>query len=306
MKRVLALIAVSAAAFGSTVLAACIGDEPGALPPIPQKDGGDSDTYVPPDNHDAGPPVPQEVDGLLLWLDGADSNSVQRKKPGTDETVVKWVDKSAKKNDYAPRAPEKAPKFAPGSMNGNTMSSVVFSNAGGTYLVGPVISSAEAEAFVVLHPAKRTIGLPPDAKVAYGLWQFGKLASAHPNANGHVQDSFGSLSDQTFFGAVAAQYGSISSPHIYSVVATQHSWDCFFNGALVNLNRPNPYKPGFNPNGSLLGASNNDSPLEPNQFFNGYIAEVIIYGKQLPPADHDKIQAYLAAKWGIALNDGGT
>ncbi|WP_394831063.1 hypothetical protein LVJ94_31590 [Pendulispora rubella] len=313
MKRVFALIAVSTVSLGSAILAACIGDEPGPLPAIPERDSGEPDTFVPPDTGvDAGPAVPKTVEGLVVWLDGADSNSVQRKSPGFDETVVKWLDKSGSNPpyDYAPTAPVRAPKFASNSMNGNTLGSVNFSQNYSQYLVGRALTLSASEVFVVVQSVRKTFGIERDASAAYGFWHFGNVASFHPDDHGYVVDTFGSNQNGVFLGAVAPG-DSIWEPHIFGVVATKPSPSTYYyNGATLAMNAPSGgYSQGFNVNGSLLGATSPNSGINPAtefNYFNGYIAEVVIYNRALPPSDHQKIQSYLSAKWGIALKDGGT
>jgi len=306
MKRVLALIAVSTVSFVSAVLVvACAGDEPGALPPRPEKDASEPDTNTLPD---AGPAVPQTVGGLILWLDGADSNSVQRKLPGSDESVVKWLDKSGNKRDYAPPAPANAPKFAPGTMNGHTMSSVLFGQVYSQHLVGPSLSLSEAEAFVVVQTVRVTYRITGDASPPpYGLWHFGTTASLHPGDDGRLRDSFGSKSNGAFTSADLGA-NAIYAPHIFDVAAGPQAWNAYSNGVALNVERPSPYSFGFNTTGSLIGASNDvEATSSPKFFFNGYIAEVLVYNRSLASADHDAIQSYLAAKWGITLKpDGGT
>ena len=52
--------------------------------------------------------------------------------------------------------------------------------------------------------------------------------------------------------------------------------------------------------GCLLIGANVDLGVNPTHLaFSGYIAEVLVYGKALTVADRQRIEGYLASKWGL-------
>ncbi|WP_394825130.1 hypothetical protein [Pendulispora albinea] len=316
MKRssAMTIAVLCASSAGVMLAAACVGDEPGALPGIPDGgQGGDQDAYRPPPG-DGGTPVdtPKSVAGLVFWLDGADSNAVQRVKPGTDETVTKWADKSPNARDFAPVPAEgcAAPTFDLAALNQRTKSALHFNRVDKQCLKGKTLQGlSAAEAFIVYQTVQ--IANTDDAGViSYGLWQFGSYNPQHPSwyrDNDYAEwwDTFGNTGTP-YNESKVVERGHYWEPRIFGVVSAPNKWFAYFNGVERPATAANEtQKYGFGA-ASFLGIS-----IYPNiggNYFNGYIGEVIAFDRQLPEADHLKIQSYLSAKWGIPLAkpDGGT
>ncbi|WP_394825129.1 hypothetical protein [Pendulispora albinea] len=311
MKRALSLaIVLTLSAAGGFFAAACIGDEPGALPST-NADSGDHDVFNPGlDAGDAGRSqgLPATIPGLVLWLDGDDPDRVRRADPGRNENVTAWLDKSP---STPPRHFESvgasSPLFVKNIFNGR--SALSFTRLSKQYLKGPsFLGLSGAEAFLV---AQTKQYVPPDAAtlVSYGMWQFADVGSYHPAHDNAWHDSFaynkvepGKPPEQGLFWPPPAN--EMFTPHILNVISNAQEWTASVDG-IQRGTKAGSF--GF-PNGpTVVGGTLNSHLSEaaaPDDFFNGLIAEVIVYGQKLTTAEHDAVASYLSTKWGISL-DGG-
>ena len=296
MKRVFLLAAISAAAFGSAAFAvACIGDEPGPLPNTPDNDADQPDTFRPDSGDpDAGQPLPKTLPELALWLDADDSASVVRN--GSND-VTKWTDKSGKGRDFLKTQASNAPRFAPQAMNKNTRNALLFTQSAQQTLTGPKFDGfSNVEAFMVF----QTIDSKADA--AYGLSIFGPYGSQHPAATGLTVEALGSTSFPLSTNEIPA--ANFYDPQIFGVISKPGKYFAYWNGKVLTTSNDNAV--GFSTAGSLIGGTNvNTNTLNPTAWFNGYVAEFIIYARQLTEQEHEAIQSYLSTKWGIPRWDGG-
>ncbi|WP_394831061.1 hypothetical protein LVJ94_31580 [Pendulispora rubella] len=304
MKRVLLLLAAAGASLAGVM---CTGEEPAEVPETPNSDGGNRDGQTPDPDAGGAQPFPKTIPGLTLWLDGADGNSVKRKNAGSDETVTNWLDKSGESppKNFVPVEGQPAPTFDYTAMNEGKMSALAFSQPVGQYLKGPSLAGLPAgEGFIVFH--SKEINAPDGGPhLTYGLWQFGSFHGAHPHFDNNVVESFGSGNQPIYSAGVDG--AEVWKPQIFSVIATLEGYSAFSNAVPLTGGDRYGHVLLFNPYGSLIGANaayQLDAaapPLTPTSYFNGFIAEVLIYDHRLPTAHHDAVQQYLSQKWNIPL-----
>ncbi|WP_394841747.1 hypothetical protein LZC95_32310 [Pendulispora brunnea] len=304
MKRVLLLLAAAGASLGAIM---CTGEEPAEVPEVPAGDAGNVDAQTPPPDGGGGgnQPLPKTIAGLALWLDAQDPSFVQL----ANNVVAKWSDKSGNvpPRDFAPAPGKAAPTFAATALNGK--SALSFVQTSQQVLLGPSLKGLSGgEAFIVFQTADNGLFTDAGQHVGYGLWQFGSYNGSHPefdlpNNKPVIRDGFASTG-QAFSGEIPRD--DVWKPQIFGAVSTVEAWPRFHNGEQLD-GAILDHEVGFNALGSLLGANTafGDGGLEPTNWFNGVIGEVIIYDHRLPTAQHDAVQKYLSEKWNIPLKDAG-
>jgi hypothetical protein len=147
-------------------------------------------------------------------------------------------------------------------------------------------AATAGEVFVVLkHSAAIGVG--------QYLWRMGAEDSNYyaypthyPFSDGIIYDSFGTTTRQT----TGKPAQDLSAYHLYNVVSRAGEWTSRINGVLHYTTATNTFTL---PAGAELGASVNYY----GGYFNGDVAEIIIYDHALTSAERERVQWYLAAKY---------
>ncbi len=87
----------------------------------------------------------------------------------------------------------------------------------------------------------------------------------------------------------------VLQPHIYNVLSQSGEWTARFDGLSNFTTATNTVQFNSSPStNTYIGASH-------NSVFNGRIAEVIVYGRELTTAERQRVNSYVAVKYGVTL-----
>ncbi len=219
---------------------------------------------------------------LVLWLK-ADSGLTQI---GTNTSVLFWADQSGRGNNATQTTGGNQPVWVAGALNGYPV--VSFTAVSNQYFALPNFmntNTAGGEAFVVVKAANQ------NPSTSHALWSIGSGGNGdcgYPTGNpgGEIWDDFGCQLQEV---GVPAQ--PLTQYHIYQVLSTPNTWSAWINGTLQDQTSDNSF--GWT-GGSSLGAGYANS-----SYFDGDIAEVMVFNQGLAPAQRDTIGTYLFSKYGL-------
>ena len=223
---------------------------------------------------DAGPVTavasPLDIAGCVGWWDASDAGSIT----ASGGLVSQWNDKSTAGN-HATASSTARPTTGTRSLNGkNVLDFDGTANAMATSL-------ADTATQTVLFVAVSDVASSSGRLWSYGTTNRGVFSDSGTWAFWRQQTSGAIL-----FGATA----SATSPSVACALFTSNSsLTTFGNGAQGTTNDPV----------DSSGASFNIGK-ETTNFFNGYIAEIVIYNTALSTAERARVESYLATKWGIS------
>jgi fibronectin type 3 domain-containing protein len=213
-------------------------------------------------------------EGLRLWLRAGMGTVVD-----SDSRVKSWMDLSGKGNNLDQFDPAFRPLLA--SENGGRPS-VRFSSARkDNFSLREIMQNAGAgEAFVVVKAASARPSSP-----GRGLWRLGNSnnnnAYYYPNSSGQLSDDFGRGAIQNMGNPVA----DIGQWHVYNVSASPESWIARLNG--IEQHRAGSGAVGWHAT-PLLGGNG-------SYYFDGEIAEILIYDRVLDDGERTALHRYLMA-----------
>jgi len=227
-------------------------------------------------------PVPSV--GLVLWLEANVGIS------GTTGTpIANWPDESGSGNNATQSTGSNQPTLVNNAVNGLP---VVQFNGSSDSLSLPsfLTSETSGEIFAVLKSAT-------GSGVNAGLWQFGNYggnsstisSTLYPNSAGHLMGDFGiagASSPPPFDQGVPFQ--DITQFHIYEANAQSNLWESWINGLPLFESQSNSV--GFTTL-PTIGADHN------SHYFDGDLAEVIVYGRTLSASERQSVIGYLAQKY---------
>jgi len=231
---------------------------------------------------------PTSISGIQLWMDAADSSAASMTLSGS--TVTVWKDKSGNNNHTTARSG--SPALTSAAINGKS----AISMAGG-YYTGPFATANtgnQAHAFAVITidsstgqwPRPLSLGRPgandyPDSTTTFMIIRYNGTQAVGIGRNGQY---------------LSVGFPAYSSPFL---VQSSHNGSMEYmsvNGTLT----PSSYNDGqsgnFNITSYGLGVNTNTGDYF---VWNGYYAEVIYYNAQLSDANRQKVEGYLAWKWGL-------
>ena len=219
------------------------------------------------------PPLPQtpftplQIAGCQLWLDGADTATIDLS--GT--TVIAWADKSSAGNNAA-------------GVGGLTYANntVVFDGSSGYFTTPYTANPVTETVFIVMKyaTAGRAIidGSPGQGNRGLYLYEYDKIG-----LNG-IQS--GPLGNTTLTANTTFLYG-------YTI---NTDTTMYYNGSADG----NGTTPIFGGDGTTsIGAANASSSASASSFLHGTIQEILIYNTPHSTADRQRVEGYLATKWGL-------
>ncbi len=224
---------------------------------------------------------PSDITGNALWLDAADSSTLTL----NGSNVSQWSDKSGNNHHFTQATGTAQPTYRTAGMNGlntlmfNDSSSVLTNN---TLLSAANFSSQQATMFAVFKP---------NSDYMYSI------TSISPTVGGYWR-YYDNLSYISEFRNVRVESVDLNMPTNGAAIAT------FVSGEAAD---PSGYK--FLLNGIQKIAVYPNFGLPENkemligydvfsQFYNGDVAEVVIYNRALSDAERVQVENYLQAKWG--------
>jgi hypothetical protein len=219
--------------------------------------------------------------GLRMWLK-ADAGLAQI---GTSTPVSFWEDQSGNGNNameiYTSSAATR-PTSVTGQLNSRPV--VRFDGSDDFLTLWNLLSGAtDAEAFVVL---KADAELPAANR---GLWRLGGSGnnSRYPATAGTVTEDFASTTARN----IGDPAQPLTNYHIHSVSGTAGQWEARVNGVTQSASAANTFGASASP---LLGYAGSGS-----LYFDGDIAELLVYERVLSPDERDAVGAYLVGKYGL-------
>jgi hypothetical protein len=224
---------------------------------------------------------PTAAPGLQVWLDSADPTALTL----SGSNVTQWRDKSGNNRHGTPPATSNQPTY-----NGN---GILFSAGGVQYLplanVSGMLTNVAFNIFVV----ERNEGTYPQAS-GEGFF----LASETPGDN--QAPVFGY---QTTTQLVFATWGAGTDLIVSNLPSSTTT-------RLWSFNMPQTSNRNINLNGTLVATHTNSTKLSgmPNlsvgravggNYYRGRIYEILIYTTELSQFNRQRVEAYLAWKWGL-------
>jgi hypothetical protein len=233
-------------------------------------DASSSDLYT----TDAGPVVavtqPTDIAGCVGWWDASDAGSITE----SGGLVSQWNDKSTAGN-HATASSTARPTTGTRSLNGKNV--IDFDGTANAMATSLADTATQTVLFVAVSDVASSSGR---------LWSYGTTNRGVFSDSGTWAFWRQQTSGAILFGATA----SATSPSVACALFTSNSsLTTFGNGAQGTTNDPV----------DSSGASFNIGK-ETTNFFNGYIAEIIIFDTALTTAQRASVEAYLAAKWAIS------
>ncbi len=211
------------------------------------------------------------LDGLRIWL----------RPDSFDMGLNVWNDESGHYNDASQYFPENTPQLTEERIAGYLP--VRFDVTRYQYFsLGSAMNGAEAgDVFVVLKTREAN---PSGSR---GLWSFGNGYPNYPSGASGITEHFGSRS---LYAAPVAKE-KLSSWHLYAVSAKQGQWENRLNGGLLFRS---PDHTVYFPQTQLLGSNQ-------IHYFDGDIAEVIVYDRSLSDSERFAVGSCLTGKYGISI-----
>ena len=238
---------------------------------------------------------PRDITGCVLWLDGADSSSNSMALSGL--LVETWKDKSGGGRDFTASGTAR-PTLTPSAIN--SRSAVTF-NGSSTTMTG----NAAAENVIrnlagyTIFTVVRTASVAGGERFAFGvgatiLVRTGQQDSRpliagrrlYADALESITDGSGTLTTGTAFiqtAVVNHSAQSLTGVRNGLVFAT----DATYMTAGTSQNNDAPTSVGTQGGGTY-------------GFWNGEIAEIIVFNTALSANDRGRVEAYLAQRWGIS------
>jgi hypothetical protein len=240
------------------------------------------------------PFVPTSLNKCQLWLDAADPNG-NGILPANNSTLSSWVDKSGLGNNGVPIGT--GPTFITNVKNG--LPGITFPSTSSILLCGNLLTGTNFSMFAVI---KYTSG--GAEQVALSEWKtpaysygsrltFYRFYSIEATANGtSTGRGFGpyTQADTTAFHIYSASLlSSTNSPNSVLIAGTDGNDITYTSSSGPNID--NAYQPF-----SVGGDYEHGSGFYP---VGGYVCEVIVYNYSLTIQEVNKVEGYLAWKWGL-------
>ena len=222
---------------------------------------------------------PKNISGLALWLDATDSASTV-----IDTGVTTWKDKSGNGRDFTQTTGANQPTLT--TLNGKTALSF---NGSSTQMTrtsvtpSSVIDSTGVASFIVYAPSSDT---------TYSVF--------HPGGSVAHRDRF---SDGNSFTSTwrANRFSAILFNKMPSnaagLLVHQHN----ASSHLIRINKVQEYSGSSDfTNYRALSAGTWIIGNGPNNdFLNGTVAEIVVYGREISATEVARVEKYLATKWGL-------
>lgn len=226
---------------------------------------------------------PTYISSLKLWV------AARLFADKTDgDAIATWTDKSGQGNDLTQSSGSLKPLFKQGAVGGRP--ALLFDGVDDFLTVPNFLSAFTAgEVFLVF---KRTIETPPSSAKS-GLWEFGTSSNAtnFPFTNGIIYDDWGTNTRKTTVDPSPA----LASPNIYNVISASGEWTSNLNGTQIYTTASNTV--GFTTTPSIGRSQVTGLDI----FYDGYIAELLIFNAKLGTTDRDYVKNQLGGIYGITV-----
>ena len=214
---------------------------------------------------------------LALWL-RADAVTGVANSNG----ISSWSDLSGRGNNGTQTTSSNRPIWITNALNGYPV--VRFNTTSNQWFDLPNFNSAAtgAETFVVIRAATNMPG------AIRSLWHMGTAdynSVGYPNNSGNIVDDFGSSS----LHAILNTSQPLNQFHVFEEAGQTGFWGAWINAVLIASTVDNGY--GYN-TAQAIGRSGNN-------FFDGDLAEVLVFSRPLTENERLTINRYLLGKYGL-------
>lgn len=241
---------------------------------------------------------PNKISGLIMWLDANDSTSFFDATSGGNNvttdgaSIARWRDKSTSAKDFKQATSGSRPILKIGTQNGRN--SVRFDSIDDFMEMDSNFSGLTAATYFIV--LKIAIDPPTvDTKTGHPIMfiynnRFAGGSSHYPFTDGNIYDTSMTTSRKT----VGNPSPNLTNFHLYNVSSTSNSWTARLNKTQLFTTATNT----FSQEEKTIGRSVGSNAVF--YYFNGDIAEIIVYNSVLSVDNRTSLENYLYQKWGIA------
>ena len=229
-----------------------------------------------------------------LWLDAADSSTVTT----VSGAVSQWNDKSGNARNATQATPDNRPALTSGGLNSRNV--ITFDGSNDWIACAASVFSSQL-AYSWFAVARRS------TTATIGTLFSERISSNNASVQLTAVDTTSIISRATGTSAftVIEQTENISMPttaQILGSVQSATAGTAYRNGTATATNSATKASLTFRP--FLLGGQYDGSPDlgATQQYWTGYIAEFVITQTTLSTLDRQRIEGYLAHKWGLEAN----
>jgi hypothetical protein len=239
---------------------------------------------------------------LEMWLDASDSSTITI----TGSGVSTWADKSSNANDATQSTDGNRPTITAAAQNGLDVLECVVSDpssivgTGKQWLQLPDFSALSAGTVIAV--AKSNADPPSGAggdgrtgAVIACSTSMATLGAHHPYTDGNVYDNFGSTARKS----TGNPTESLASCYLLGIRSAPSDYEFYVNASSHFSTGTNTV--GFSATLSFVGKSL-DASMPQHYGFDGQIAEIVLLNVAATTLQRQKVEGYLAWKWGIESN----
>jgi hypothetical protein len=242
---------------------------------------------------------PRSVGGCAVWFDAADAGAIRF---ASGSNIARWLDKSGFQNHLATNSSNQGfwPTYTSNTLNGRPV--VTFSNAA---MIGGYASPTSTTPHTIFVVAR-----PSAISAFHDLFQVSSFPDGATTGVG-VNLSASYSSNKWFAGSLyGGNDGDVTSNTVASTSRTDIVVATVWPGSNINTTvngttglDSTQVTSSLNTkaNGARTNMGAHWYPPENyyREFYFGYIAEVLAFSKALTVADRQRIEGYLAWKWGL-------
>jgi hypothetical protein len=227
---------------------------------------------------------------LVVWLK-ADTGVII----GQSNEATAWLDQSGSGNDASLLSG--TPVLVNSAVNGRP--AIQFDGVSAAYsLPNFPAAVAQEDLFIVLKVAEA------EPATSAGSWEFGSAGpNYYPASDGTIADDLGS----------GGQYElgnppqSLTQYHVYNVDAATGEWTARINGNIIYSTTNNVFSrwegaPVTLGESVLINGYGSEWSWSYSAFFNGEIAEVLMFNRVLAEPEREAVEMYLAGKYELVTN----
>lgn len=227
------------------------------------------------------PWLPSQLTTLKLWLKGDTLTGA------TGDAITTWPDASGVGNNATQSTGGNRPTLQTAHQNG--LNVVRFNAANNNFFTLPNTFTSYTEGAIAF--VGRDVNDPGTADLQdHGLFHFGNdsVINHYPyGGDNNIYDDFGSSVRKT----VGNPAPSLAAYHVAGFRSKAAQWQYVLNGTVFFNTTTNTVAFRTNPSiGNTITASD---------YFNGYIGEIVFLNEFASTSDWQKIEGYLAWKWGL-------
>lgn len=242
---------------------------------------------------------PRSISGLALWLDASDASTLYQDAAATtpataaNDPVGAWLDKSGNGRNATQATGASRPRIASATTNGRKVAEW-HSSTSRMQIASTAVMNDSMTLFAVAKRGPTAWGGGGGGGYGSILNEAGTTSGTQLRVENGVLELFGGSNKSSF--TPSGSLG-VSSPIVISGSVSSLATSLFINGAAVDSDAA----AGSAASGSLteIGAYNvstgGGGPL------NAEIAELITYSRAISLSERQRLERYLAAKWGITL-----